>query len=128
MSSIKIKRIASQIAKEVSNILSNESRDDNFKTVTITGAEVTNDLSFAKVYYTVLDATKKVYFTVINDSQKDMILKELNEAAGFIRKEIAEAIELRHTPEISFHYDESIAYGNNIERIIKEIHEEKEEI
>lgn len=117
MSSIKIKRIASQIAKEVSNILSNESRDDNFKTVTITGAEVTNDLSFAKVY-----------FTVINDSQKDIILKELNEAAGFIRKEIAEAIELRHTPEISFHYDESIAYGNNIERIIKEIHEEKEEI
>ena len=117
MSEIKMKRIASQIAKEVSNILSNESRDENFKMVTITGAEVTNDLSFAKVY-----------FTIMNEKEKDKILKELNEAAGFIRKEIAEVVELRHTPEISFYYDESIEYGNNIERIIKEIHEEKEEL
>ncbi len=117
MSDIKIKRIASQIAKEVSDILQNESRDYNFKTVTITGASVTSDLSFAKVY-----------FTLINDEDKQKVQKELNEAAGFIRKEIAERIEVRHTPKISFYYDESIEYGNNIERIIKNLHEEKEEL
>ncbi len=117
MSEIKIKRIASQIAKEVSDILQNESRDYNFKTVTITGADVTNDLSFAKVY-----------FTAINDEDKDIIKKELNEAAGYIRKEIAERIEVRHTPKITFEYDESIEYGNNIERIIQSLHDENEEV
>ena len=114
MSSIKIQRIASQIAKEVSNILMLESHDYNFKTVTITGAYVTNDLSFAKIYFTVMD-----------EDNKDIILKELNEAAGFIRKEISGRIEVRHTPKISFVYDKSIEYGNNIERIINELHEDE---
>lgn len=113
MSNIKTKRIASQIAKEVSNILQTESRDYNFKTVTITGAEVTSDLSFAKVY-----------FTIINDDEKEKVLKEINEASGFIRKELADKIEVRHIPKITFLYDESIEYGNNIEKIIKKIHEE----
>ena len=113
MSNIKTKRIASQIAKEVSNILQTEYRDYNFKTVTITGAEVTSDLSFAKVY-----------FTIINDDEKEKVLKEINEASGFIRKELADKIEVRHIPKITFLYDESIEYGNNIEKIIKKIHEE----
>ncbi len=117
MSDIKIKRIASQIAKEVSDILQNESRDYNFKTVTITGAEVTSDLSFAKVY-----------FTLMNEEDKNKIQKELEEAAGFIRKEIAQRIDIRHTPKISFCFDKSIEYGNNIERIIQNLHEEKDEI
>ena len=111
--SIKIKRITSSIAKEISDILANETHDETFKNVTITGADVTSDLSYAKVY-----------FTVINDTKKDIVLKELTEAAGFIRKELSERIEIRHTPKISFCYDDSIAYGNNIERIIKEINEE----
>ncbi len=112
MSSVKIKRIASEIAKEISNIISFESRDETFKTVTITGADVTNDLSFATIY-----------FTVIDEENKDKILKELNNASGFFRKEIAQRVEIRNIPEIKFKYDDSIAYGNNIERIIKEIHD-----
>ncbi len=115
MTSIKIKRISSQIAKEVSDILANDSSDDTFKSVTITGADVTNDLSFAKIYFTTID-------------NKETMLKDLKEASSFIRKEIAQRLDLRHTPEISFHYDESIEYGNNIERIIKNLHEEKDEL
>ena len=114
MSSIQLQRIASQIAKEISNIIMLESRDYNFKSVTITGANVSSDLSFAKVY-----------FTVIDDENKDSILKELNEASSFFRKEISERIDLRHTPKISFIYDKSIEYGNNIEKIINDIHENK---
>lgn len=116
MASIKIKRISSLIAKEVSDILSNEAQDKELHQVTVTSAEVTNDLSFAKIY-----------ITCMNEKDKETILKDLNEAAGFIRKELSERIELRHTPKISFHYDESIEYGNNIERIIKEIHEHDSE-
>lgn len=116
MASVKIKRIASQIAKEISNIISFESRDENFRNVTITGAEVTNDLSFATIY-----------FTAIDEENKEVIQRELNNAAGFFRKEISERVDIRYTPEIKFKYDDSIEYGNNIERILKEIHKEDNE-
>ena len=47
--------------------------------------------------------------------------KELQEAAGYVRHELAEQLEVRHTPELQFVYDVSIAYGNRIEELIKEI-------
>ncbi len=115
MTNIKIKRISSQLAKEISDILANDASDETFKSVTITGADVTNDLSFAKVYFTTTD-------------NKEKMLKDLAEATSFIRKELALRLDLRHTPEISFLFDESIEYGYNIERIIKNLHAEKEEL
>ena len=51
--SIKIDRIASSMVKEISYILSTEIKNPHIKFVTITAAKVTNDLSFAKIYYTV---------------------------------------------------------------------------
>lgn len=110
--SVKIKRIASNMEKEISQILSLEVKDNNIKFVTITACSVTNDLSFAKVYFTVLD-----------DSKKEVTLESLNKASGFIRKELAERLDIRHIPELEFIYDESIEYGKRIEEKIKEIHE-----
>ena len=111
--SIKIERISSQIIKEISSILSLEIKDSDIRFVTITDCQVTNDLSFAKVYFTVLDVNKK-----------DITLKALNNASGFIRKELASRIEIRHIPELEFVFDESIEYGKKIENIIEKIHDE----
>ncbi len=111
--SIKIDRIASNMVKEISMILMEEVKDPDIKFVTITDCKVTNDLSFAKVYFTVLDIEKK-----------ESTLLALNNASGFIRKELAERIEIRHIPELEFIFDESIEYGNKIEKIIEEIHKE----
>ena len=110
MSKIKSERVASEIVRIVSSILANNSRDQLLKTVTITGCTVSNDLSYAKVYFT---STSKL-------TNKEME-KELKEASGYIRHELAEKIDIRHTPELNFVYDESIAYGNRIEELIKEI-------
>ena len=110
MSKIKCERIASEMVKVISNILANESRDELLKTVTVTGCTVSNDLSYAKVYFT----------STSNLTNKEME-KELKEASGYIRHELAEKIDIRHTPELNFVYDESIAYGNRIEELIKEI-------
>ncbi len=112
MSSVKIKRIESNMVKCISDILANEANDSLLKTITITGAKVSNDLSYAKIY-----------FTSLVKMATEALEKELNEAAGYIRTELAQVIELRHTPKLEFVYDNSIAYGNRIERIIKEIHE-----
>jgi len=112
--SIKIERINHTYQEVISSILMKEIKDQDIKFVTITGVDVTNDLSFAKVYYTVLDEEKKV-----------STQKALEKAAPFIRTKLAEQVEIRHTPELRFIYDKSIAYGNHIEKIIEQIHEKE---
>ena len=57
--SVKIERLNDQFQKEISIILQTEVKDQDIKFVTITGCEITNDLSFCKVYFTVLDDTKR---------------------------------------------------------------------
>ena len=111
--SIKIERINSNMVKEISYILANEIKDNDIKFVTVTDVKVTNDLSYAKVYFTVLDMSKK-----------EDTLKSLNNASGFIRRELCNRIDIRHMPELEFVFDESIEYGKKIENIIEKIHED----
>ena len=112
--SIKTQRIASNIVKEISYILAYEVKDNDIKFVTVTDCKLTTDLSYAKIYVTVLDNNKK-----------ETTLKALKDASGFIRKELAERIDIRHIPELEFVYDESIEYGKKIEDLIEKIHDEE---
>ena len=112
--SVKIERLNDQFQKEISIILQTEVKDQDIKFVTITGCEITNDLSFCKVY-----------FTVFNTEYKDKTLEALKKASSFIRGELSKRIEVRHTPELRFFYDDSIEYGNKIEKIIEKINEEE---
>lgn len=114
MNQIKLKRIASQIVKEVSDILNNEARDKIMHTITITGCDVSNDLSYAKIY-----------FTSVLDIEPKSIEKELEEASGYIRRELAERIDIRHTPKLVFKFDNSVEYGNHIEEILDKINEKE---
>lgn len=110
MFSRKQAKISSDIAKVISEILFTEAKDEILKSITITGCKVSRDLSYAKVY-----------FTSLNNMDKKRLVKEVNEASSFIRGELAQRIELRHTPILEFVYDESIEYAQNIENIIKDI-------
>lgn len=111
--SLHIERFNSIFEREISKILQTEIKDPNIKFVTVTGCEITNDLSFAKVYVTVLD-----------DEKKNDIMKSLDKAKSYIRGQLSKRVEIRHTPELRFIFDKSIEYGNNIERIIHNLHEE----
>ena len=110
--SLKGERVASDMQRELGNILLLEAKDEDFKHVTITDCDVTNDLSFAKIYFTTTDDREKVE-------------KDLNNAAGFFRSLLAERLQIRHTPELRFIFDESIEYGKKIEKIIEKLHEEE---
>ena len=112
MRNLKGERVASDMQRELGNILLLEAKDEDFKNVTITDVEVTNDLSFAKIYFTTTDNREKVE-------------KDLNNAAGFFRSMLAERLEIRHTPELRFIFDESIEYGAKIEKIIEELHKDE---
>lgn len=112
MENIKLKRYNSLFEKEISAILQNEIKDEDIHFVTVTGCDITNDLSFCKVYVTVLD-----------ESKKETTMEALKGAASFIREQLSQRIEIRHTPELRFLYDDSIAHGERIESIIKEMNE-----
>lgn len=112
--SIKLDRLNNSFVEKISEILHNEVKDKNVKFVTITDARITNDLSFAKIYFTTLDEDKK------------KVEETLNKASGFIRSELCKKIQIRKMPELHFVYDESIEYGQKIESIIERIKNEEE--
>jgi len=116
MNNIKLKKIDSQILRVLTQIIFEQAKDSILKDITITACEVTNDLSFCKVY-----------FTSLTETDHKALEKELNDDTRvYLRARLAENIELRNIPELQFKYDESIEYGNNIERIINKIHENEQ--
>lgn len=104
---LRIARLNHTYMEEISVILMEEVDDSELKNVIITGVDVTSDLSYAKVYFTLLDKDKK-----------NEVLEGLNNAASFIRGCLSKRIEIRHTPELRFLYDESTDYGQRIDQII----------
>lgn len=114
MSKIRVSRVGEQIKKELSQILQTELKDPRIGFVTVTGVEVTNDLSQAKVYLSVLGS----------DEQKEETLKALDKGQGFIRSELGRRIRLRYTPELIFKFDTSIEYGSHIEKLLQQINRE----
>ena len=80
--------------------------------ITVTQSRVSGDLKYARILFSVLGDTSP-------ESIKE-IKKGLQSAQGFLRRKIAEGINLRITPELSFEYDDSIAHGAHIEQLIKD--------
>lgn len=111
--SIKLERYGNIFVEEISKIIRDEVKDEDVKYVTIQHVDITNDLSFAKVY-----------FTTLLDDNKSKVTNALKRASSFIRRELSQRVEIRKMPELIFVYDESIEYGNKIESIIQELHEE----
>ena len=113
--SVKLDRLGHIFTEAISKIINEEVKDDDIKFVTITAVEITNDLSYAKVY-----------FTNLIDTDREKVTKALNRASSFIRGKLFDEVEIRKMPELTFVYDESIEYGNKIEHIIEQIHDKIE--
>lgn len=110
--SLKAERVADMLIEQISYIIATEVKNKDINFVTITDVKVTNDLSFAKVY-----------FTVLEDDKRESTLKALKGASGFIRHALRDRVEMRQIPELKFVYDESIEYSEKIEDIIEQLHE-----
>ncbi len=111
--SVKIDRLNNIFVEHIGRILETEIKDDRIHFVTVTAVKITNDLSFAKVYVTILD-----------DNEREAMLKQLNKASNFIERELSKRIEIRKMPNITFVYDESIDNAMHIEDIIERTHHE----
>ncbi len=106
-------RVASEIKKAVSQILEVESGNEHLKRVTLTDVEVTQDLRIAKIYVS----------SSLSEMSHKATIDELNNAAGFIKRNLAKKVRLKYMPNLIFEYDNSIDYGFKIDDILKEIKE-----
>jgi ribosome-binding factor A len=118
MAKVRTGRVSEQIKKELSLIIQAELKDPRIGFITVTGVEITNDLSEAKVYLSILGT----------DQQKEDTLHALGRGTGFIRSELGKRIRLRIIPKLFFILDSSIAYGSRIEQILSKLNEGKEQL
>lgn len=108
-------RIDEELKKEISNIISYDLKNPNITgMISVTKAKITPDLKYAQVYVSIL-----------NSKNTKETLAALKKSSGFVRTEVAKRINLRITPEIIFVLDDSIEYGERIDKILKEILPEK---
>lgn len=104
----RLRRIADQIHRELSELLRSQLRDPRVGLITITGVEVSPDLAHAKVFFTMLGDADSLAET--QDG--------LKHAAGFLRSQLGGRLKLRITPELRFHHDPSVEYGVRLSRLI----------
>ena len=90
-------RVGDMLQRELAQLIQTEMRDPRVAQVNVTGAEVSRDLSHAKVYFTALECDSKEAAKPVTDV--------LNKAAGFLRAHIAKESTLRIVPSLRFHFD-----------------------
>jgi ribosome-binding factor A len=103
------RRVADLVQRTLAQLLLQNPDDERFRLVTITDVTVSKDLSFAKVYVSMLfDEAEQIR----------EILAALNRSAKSLRFQLAKAVQLRIVPEIRFYYDESTAKGFRVSDLI----------
>ena len=100
--------------EQISLILSRELRDPRVGLATVTDVRVSPDLRYARVFASVLGP---------HDEQAKTVAA-LNQAAGFIRRQLGARLRLRHTPELTFCFDESVERGARMEELLEEVKKE----
>lgn len=115
MSRQRPERVQEALRQEISNIVHGELRDPRLGFITITKVELTKDLRYAKVYFSVLGEMK----------DKHLALKGLNNAKGYIKNLIGDRIKLRFVPEVAFVIDESLEHTKHIYDLLDQLKKEK---
>lgn len=104
-------RLESDMLRIITDIIRNDVKDRDLMLVTITEIEVTKDLSNAKIYFTSLGGEAK--------QQAD--LNSLNNARGFIKKQLATRMKIRRVPNLNFVYDNRTDIRNDFEKLLNSI-------
>lgn len=111
-------RLATLIHRNLPKILATHLRELNNNYITITEVRVTKDLSFATVFYTLLENTKE---------ERDNLNHLLGRFKGEIKRDLAKDLKNnRKIPELIFTYDESLNYGNKIDKLLRDIKKDEE--
>jgi ribosome-binding factor A len=113
--SIRCQKIADLLIREISGILQTELRDPGIGFVTVTGAEVSRDIRFARVFVSVMG----------DAARKREALQALDRARPAVQNLLGGRIRLRTTPALRFVLDESNEYGARIDALLDRIKKEE---
>lgn len=103
--------------RNLSLLIRNEVKDSRASPFCdVTGVELTPDLQYCKVYVSCLGSEESLGKTI----------EGLKAASGFLRRELAQSLNLRHTPELQFVADHSVEYGSRMDALINKVKEEDE--
>ena len=109
---IRPERVGQMMRREIAEILEHRLRDPRLGSmVSITDVEVTQDLSFARVYVSTLQVGE----------ERERQLEALKAAAGFVRHELRPRLGLREVPEVRFVFDDSLERGARVDEILRKI-------
>ncbi len=112
-SPLRLKRIGDRIRQELSEMLAKgEIRDPRLEGISITEVKVDRELSYAEVFVSAVEG-------IVRSKE---VITSLENASGFLRKTLAERIELRAFPRLRFHWDVTPERADRIERIIASLH------
>ena len=109
-------QVAETIRQVIAEVLLTELRDPRIGFVTVTGVQVTNDLSVATVQVSVM----------ADPAERDTALEGLKSAAGFLRGRVAKALSTRIIPELRFELDRGLEHAARINQILGELRQENE--
>ncbi len=106
-------RIRKLIQREISGLLEREVNDPRLsKLISVTEVTLSPDLKYAKIFVSTLSDQM---------DNKQEILAGFNKASGFLRRELASHLKLRYTPQLSFHYDDSIERGARLLKLMGDL-------
>jgi ribosome-binding factor A len=117
MARLRIEKMQNLIKQELSKIILNDIKDPRVKLVTVTEVNLTDDLSYAKVFVSFYGSEK----------EQDEAWTALNKALGFMRSEVAKKIRFRVAPKLVLKKDTSLEYSSHIQEILQKINKEDEE-
>ena len=112
MSSLRAQKVSDFLRKEISLLISSEINDPRLKNINITAVKVSSDIGQATVFYTIIGQ---------NDSGKDITPKILEKLSGMLRSRLSKIMKIRRVPKLSFRFDESIEYSENIEKLLRDL-------
>jgi len=104
------KRVAEQIQRNLSELIRREVRDPRLGPVTIVDVQVSDDLSHAKVFYSILGG----------DKQPDLTGEIMHDAARALRGPLGRSLGLRHAPQLEFVADQLLEYGSRLTQVINQ--------
>src|SRR5512141_1729370 len=109
-STLRIQRIADRIREELSEMMVREISDPRLLGVSITGVKVDRELTYADIFVSALEGHERA----------PEVVSGFEHASGFLRKKLAERIELRVFPRLRFHWDPTPEKADHIERLLQE--------
>lgn len=111
MSSRRVLKIAEAVREVVAMSILRDIQDPRVRNVTITRVEISGDLRLGKIYVSIMGSEKK----------QEQCLQGLQRAAGFFQHKVADRIQTRYTPKLTFHLDKGVKHSVEVARILREL-------